>query len=130
MAGTAGDETQTHQAPTLSHHGKASESHISADETQSRQQPGPSEEETKKWGTHIMGAPAAPGVHPDNKKAALWNADEHQQIIHQPYVQYTPVDKPSNNPFEPVIHLFNSWSTKAETIARNIWHNRRIRICV
>jgi hypothetical protein len=86
----------------------------------------PSDEETKKWGTHIMGAPAAPTVHPDNQKAALWTAADHQQIYHQPYVVYSPVDKPSNNPFEPVIHVFNNWSRKAETIARNIWHNRKL----
>ena len=69
-----------------------------------------------------MGAPAAPGVHPDNQKAAFWSAGDH----HQPYVQYEPVEKPSNNPFEPVIHFFNTWSHKAETIARNIWHNREL----
>lgn len=83
----------------------------------------PSEEEKKKWGTHIMGAPAVPSAHPDNQKAASWNAENHQQIYHQPYVEYSPIDKPSNNPLEPVIHAFNTWSAKAETIARNIWHN-------
>lgn len=83
------------------------------------------DEETKKWGTHIMGAPAVPSVHPDNQKAAFWRAADHQEIYHQPYVVYSPVDKPSHNPFEPVIHMFNTWSTKAETIARNIWHNRK-----
>lgn len=83
----------------------------------------PPDEETKKWGTHIMGAPAVPTVHPDNQKAALWTAADHQQIYHQPYVVYSSVDKSSNNPFDPVIHTFNTWSRKAETIARNIWHN-------
>ena len=77
-------------------------------------------EEAKKWGTHVMGAPAAPGVHPDNQKAATWNAGDY----HQPYVQYEPIDRPSNNPLEPVINLFTTWTHKAETIARNIWHNR------
>ncbi|PON91823.1 GRAM domain containing protein [Trema orientale] len=76
-------------------------------------------EDSKKWGTHLMGAPAAPGAHPDNQRAASWSAGDY----HQPYVQYDPVEKPTNNPFEPVIHLFNSWSNKAETIARNIWHS-------
>ncbi|KAK9276919.1 hypothetical protein L1049_006457 [Liquidambar formosana] len=95
---------------------------LSSAEASSSSHP-PSDEDTKKWGTHIMGAPAVPTVHPDNKKAALWNAGDHQQVYHQPYLQYSPVDKPSNNPLEPVIHLFNSWSRKAETIARNIWHN-------
>ncbi|KAL6207645.1 hypothetical protein ACLB2K_018601 [Fragaria x ananassa] len=96
------------------------------------QPPPPSEEDNKKYGTHIMGALAAPNVHPDNQKADLWNAEDHQQIPQQPletqpqqppYVQYSPINKPTNNPFEPVINLFNSWGNKAETIARNIWHN-------
>ncbi|EEF50093.1 GEM-like protein 5 [Ricinus communis] len=100
MASTPHDSSQLHQQPLLS-----------------------SEEERKKWGTYIMGAPAAPPVHPDNQKAASWNAAEHQQIYQQPYLVYSPVEKPSNNPFEPVIHAFTTWSKKAEDIARNIWHN-------
>ncbi|KAI4343437.1 hypothetical protein L6164_010785 [Bauhinia variegata] len=91
------------------------------------QHPPSSEEDSKKWGTHIMGAPAAPNAHPDNQKAALWSAGDHRpQIYHQPYVQFSPIERPSQNPFEPAIHLFNSWTTKAETIARNIWHNLTI----
>ncbi|XVE66120.1 hypothetical protein DITRI_Ditri08aG0055200 [Diplodiscus trichospermus] len=82
-----------------------------------------SEEETKKWGTHIMGPPAAPTAHPDNQKAALWSVSDHQQIYELPYLVYSPAEKPSNNPFEPVINMFNAWSRKAETVARNIWHN-------
>lgn len=85
-----------------------------------------------KWGTHVMGQPAAPGSHPDNSKAALWRTEEssyynqnHQQQYHHPYLMYSPVvDKPNDNPFESVVHMFNSWSHKAETVARNIWHNR------
>ncbi|CAK9157529.1 unnamed protein product [Ilex paraguariensis] len=89
--------------------------------------PPPSHEDTKKWGTHIMGPPAIPTIHPDNQKAALWNAGDHQQQYHhQPYLVYSPVDKPSNNPFEPVIHMFNSWSHRAETIGRNIWQNLKM----
>ncbi|XP_071693818.1 GEM-like protein 5 [Rutidosis leptorrhynchoides] len=82
-------------------------------------------EYTEKWGTHVMGQPAIPTTHPDNQKAATWNAEDHQQIYHQqsPYLVYTPVDKPVTNPLEPVIHLFNSWTAKADSIARNIWHN-------
>ncbi|KAI4381336.1 hypothetical protein MLD38_007415 [Melastoma candidum] len=80
-------------------------------------------EDREKWGTHIMGRPAVPTVHPDNQKAALWKAADHREIPHQPYVHYDPIERPSSNPLEPVIHAFNSWSNKAETIARNIWHN-------
>ncbi|CAM8950946.1 unnamed protein product [Rhodiola kirilowii] len=83
----------------------------------------PTEEEKKKWGTHVMGVPAVPTVHPDNQKAALWTAGDHQQIQHQPYVMYSPVEKPAHNPLESVVQMFNTWSTKTETVARNIWHN-------
>ncbi|XP_030527683.1 GEM-like protein 5 [Rhodamnia argentea] len=82
-----------------------------------------SEEEAKKWGTHVMGTPAVPTVHPDNQKAASWNAADHQQISHQPYVQYEPIDRSNSSPLESVINMFNTWSKRAETIARNVWHN-------
>lgn len=88
--------------------------------------PSESEEDTKKWGTHIMGPPSAPAAHPDNQKAALWSANEQQQIYELPYLVYSPAEKPTNNPLEPVINMFNTWSTKAETVARNIWHNRKL----
>ncbi|KAL0421620.1 UNVERIFIED_CONTAM: GEM-like protein 5 [Sesamum latifolium] len=85
----------------------------------------PPEEETKKWGTHIMGSPAAPTVHPDNQQAALWQAQGPAQYYHnqQPYLVYSPVEKPPDNPFEYVVNTFNSWSHRAEEMARNIWHN-------
>ncbi|EYU37364.1 hypothetical protein ABFS82_11G077700 [Erythranthe guttata] len=85
----------------------------------------PSEEETKKWGTHIMGAPAAPTVHPDNQQAALWQAQTpaQQYYQHQPYVVYSPVEKPADNPFEFLVNTFNSWNHRAEDMARNVWHN-------
>lgn len=134
MAGTP-QETQPPQPSPTPSSPKAKEagsydppSSSSVTEGSQPHQAPPSDEETKKWGTHIMGPPAAPTVHPDNQKAALWNAGEHQQIYEQPYVVYTPVEKPSHNPFEPVIHMFNTWSKKAETIARNIWHHRKL-IC-
>ncbi|KAL6961811.1 hypothetical protein U1Q18_045102 [Sarracenia purpurea var. burkii] len=75
-----------------------------------------------------MGPPAVPTVHPDNQKAATWSAADHQLYFHQhhPYLQYSPVDKPNNNPLESVIHMFNSWSREAETIARNIWHHLKM----
>lgn len=95
-----------------------------APSSSSQPQP-PSEEEAKKWGTHVMGTPAVPTVHPDNQKAASWNAADHQQISHQPYVQYEAIDRSNSSPLESVIHMFNTWSKRAETIARNIWHNRK-----
>ncbi|KAF8390715.1 hypothetical protein HHK36_025242 [Tetracentron sinense] len=88
--------------------------------------PPPSDEgvAAEKWGTHIMGPPAVPTAHPDNKKAALWSAgDQQQQYHHHPYLHCSPVDKPSTNPLEPVLNVFNSWGKKAETMGRNIWQN-------
>ncbi|KAA3467966.1 GEM-like protein 5 [Gossypium australe] len=84
-----------------------------------------SEEDTKQWGTHVMGPPAIPVVHPDNQKAALWVAGDHQQIHELPYLVYTPAEQPTQNSFELVINVFNTWSRKAETVARSVWHNLR-----
>ena len=78
-----------------------------------------------KLGTHIMGPPAVPITHPDNQKAALWGADQNHRhdFQPQPYLLYSPVQRPSNNPLDPVVHILNSWSNRAETTARNVWHN-------
>ena len=108
MTGTSEDPQHNHQSPPMA----KESSQLSSDETKKWE-----------WGTHVMGAPAAPTVHPDNQRAAQWRAEEHQQIYHQPYVQYSPVGRPYSNPFEPVIHAFDSWTRKAETIATNICHN-------
>lgn len=86
------------------------------------------DENAEKWGTHVMGHPAVPTCHPGNKKAALWGApSEEAQRLHYPYLQYSPVDKSNNNSgaSQSILHVFNSWSNKAETMANNIWHNRR-----
>lgn len=123
MSGAPKEAEQNQQSLESSSSAEAEDSkHQSS--VQSSSSPPQSEEDKKKWGTHVMGPPAAPNVHPDNQKAASWNAGDHQQIYQQqPYLVYSPAEKPSNNPFEPVIHMFNTWSNKAETIARNIWHN-------
>ena len=81
------------------------------------------------WGTHIMGTPAVPSSHPDNKKAALQSGGGGQpqpvQYYQQhPFVQHSPVEKPSNSPMESILHMFDSWSKKAEATAHNVWHNR------
>lgn len=77
----------------------------------------------KKWGTHMMGAPATPTVHPDNQQAALWQAEGPQQ----PYVLLSPVERPAaDNPLEHVVNVFNSWTHKADEIARNVWHNCKL----
>ncbi|KAK6267094.1 hypothetical protein QUC31_017931 [Theobroma cacao] len=87
--------------------------------------PPASDPNSEKWGTHIMGAPAVPTCHPDNKKAALWGAGDQAQYHHHPYVQYSPIEKSSNSPMESILQVFNSWSHKTETLANNIWHNLR-----
>ncbi|XP_050382211.1 GEM-like protein 5 [Argentina anserina] len=90
------------------------------------------EDEPEKWGTHVMGHPAVPTCHPDNKKAALWgvaaDGTEKAQSFHYPYLQYQPVDhnnkaSSSSNPTQSMLNVFNSWSHKAESMANNIWHN-------
>lgn len=88
--------------------------------------PPAADESAEKWGTHVMGHPAVPTCHPANKKAALWGAPSDQaQQFHYPYLQYSPIDKSnSNSPMESMLHVFNSWSNKAESLANNIWHNR------
>ncbi|KAJ6751388.1 hypothetical protein OIU85_001874 [Salix viminalis] len=79
-----------------------------------------------RWGTPVMGNPAVPTCHPDNKKAALWGAtDDEAQNFHHPYLQYSPVEKSSSSRTESVLKVFNSWGSKAETTAQNIWHNLR-----
>ncbi|KAJ6703219.1 GEM-LIKE PROTEIN 2 [Salix viminalis] len=52
----------------------ATSSAIVTEESQPENKPPASDEETRKWGTHIMGTAAAPNVHPENQQAALWNA--------------------------------------------------------
>ncbi|KAB5564798.1 hypothetical protein DKX38_004852 [Salix brachista] len=96
------------------------------EESQPIDHPPASDEETKKWGTHVMGPPSAPNVHPDNQQAALWNASGHQQISEYPYLVYAPKeksDKSTQKSFEPVINKFQEWGKSADTVARNIWHN-------
>ncbi|CAK9183696.1 unnamed protein product [Ilex paraguariensis] len=137
MNGKPEDESQP-QYPTLlspttkdTAHGQPPSSSvlISAPNTEGKQPPqtgssslSPSAE---KWGTHIMGAPAVPTCHPNNQKAALWSVDDqHQfQYHHYPYLQYTPIEKPSSSPMASVLQKFNTWSSKAEASANNIWHN-------
>ncbi|GLT81617.1 hypothetical protein SLE2022_000580 [Rubroshorea leprosula] len=79
----------------------------------------------EKWGTHVMGAPAVPTCHPDNKKAALWGAaaTDQAQYFHHPYLQYSPIEKSNGSPMESILHVFNTWTNKAETMANNVWHN-------
>lgn len=86
----------------------------------------PSPANTEKWGTHVMGTPAVPSCHPNNQKAALWGVADQKdyQNHHQPYIQYTPLDRSSPTSFDSVLQKFNSWSAKAESTANNIWRNR------
>ncbi|KAF2301824.1 hypothetical protein GH714_029645 [Hevea brasiliensis] len=100
--------------------------HSSAPSSSSLQPPS-NESNEKYWGTHVMGTPAIPTRHPDNKKAALWGAAASDQAaqFHHPYLQYSPVEKPSSSPMESILQSFNSWSKKTEIMAHNIWHNLR-----
>lgn len=93
----------------------------------------PSCQGTKKLRTRKMGSPAVPSPgQPDNRKAGSWKADDDDdrphQIYHHPYIQCSPIQKPTHNPFEPAIHCFSIWNMKAETISRNIWNNRKFHL--
>ncbi|RYR04829.1 hypothetical protein Ahy_B06g084610 [Arachis hypogaea] len=64
----------------------------------------------QKWGTHIMGKPAVPSSHPNNKKAAVEGAPSDEEpgvhYYHQqhPYVQHSPLEKPpSRSPMESIV---------------------------
>lgn len=125
MKGSQEEETHLHQPQIVE------QEHPKNPETEDQQQPSsssPDQEATadpKKWGTHVMGAPATPVSHPDNQQAAAWVAGDNKQMQYQPYIVYSPVEHPpTNNPLEPVIGMFHTWSRKAETVARNIWNNR------
>lgn len=103
---------------------------VTSSSSSSSSDPQAAEIDQQKWGTHIMGPPAIPTCHPDNQKAALWRAEDQREEFHpQPYVVYSPIDqRSSNNPFESVVNMFNSWGNRAETIARNIWYNRKFHL--
>ncbi|KAL5581439.1 hypothetical protein UlMin_013881 [Ulmus minor] len=107
--------------------GKETEaSSSSSPKTQEKQprQEHENDESSEKWGTHVMGHPAVPTAHPANKKAALWGASgDEAQKFHYPYLQISPIEKSNNSPMESILHVFNSWSNKAESMANNIWHN-------
>ncbi|ERN06167.1 hypothetical protein AMTRI_Chr06g192510 [Amborella trichopoda] len=85
-----------------------------------------SQVEGEKWGTHVMGAPAAPSAHPLNQEAAKWARADYEPQVKQPeqspYVQHTPVQH-HGSPIEAARVKFNKWSKKAETTAANIWQN-------
>ncbi|KAL9458038.1 hypothetical protein AB3S75_006982 [Citrus x aurantiifolia] len=128
MNGTTTQESNpSHHQTSLSSTNQEMQSHQAAGPSSSS---GPaSTASAEKWGTHVMGTPAAPTCHPDNKKAAFWGAgaagDNRAQYNnhHHPYLQYSPVERPSGSPMESILNVFNSWSNKAETLANNIWHN-------
>ncbi|KAF3435301.1 hypothetical protein FNV43_RR22388 [Rhamnella rubrinervis] len=125
---SAPKQNQTPAAPVPSSSSPKTQEDVFANPSSSSKQPPSGCNESsnaEKWGTHIMGHPAIPTTHPDNKKAALWGAPADQaHVSHYPYVHYSPIEKSSSNsPMESILHVFNSWSNKAESMANNIWHN-------
>lgn len=116
------DKNQESQTPPL-YPDINSSSSSSSSRHESFHGPSATPAEAEKWGTHVMGTPAVPTCHPSNQKAALWGVGDQKeyQNHHQPYVQYAPVDR--NATFNSVLHKFNTWSSKAETTANNIWQH-------
>eukprot|EP00262_Sarcandra_glabra_P006451 TRINITY_DN1876_c0_g3_i1.p1 TRINITY_DN1876_c0_g3~~TRINITY_DN1876_c0_g3_i1.p1 ORF type:complete len:311 (-),score=29.16 TRINITY_DN1876_c0_g3_i1:55-867(-) len=78
---------------------------------------------SEKWGTQFMGQPSAPSAHPQNQQAAMWNASYSYPQQFHPYLIQSPIDKPSSNPMEFVIHAFNDWAKKTDTLATNVWNH-------
>ncbi|KAJ4766053.1 GRAM domain-containing protein / ABA-responsive protein-like protein [Rhynchospora pubera] len=84
--------------------------------------------ETQKWGTKLMGPPAAPTAHPQNQEAAQWQARESDEEL-PPYVLREPLQqqyKPNTSPMEHILDYFNTWTKRAEELASNIWHNLKM----
>lgn len=77
----------------------------------------------EKWGTKLMGPPAAPSAHPHNQRAATWTAADGQDVPGPYRLVHQPVEKPSSSPVETILDLFNTWTRKAETLASNVWLN-------
>lgn len=79
-----------------------------------------------KWETRHMGPPAAPSTHPHNQQAA--SAIPTHEDVPPPYLlDRTPVDKSTSSPIETILDYFNTWTAKTETIASNVWFNRKSR---
>lgn len=69
--------------------------------------------------TNIMSPPSVP----NHYKKFHDQEKRHDFQTQQPYLVYSPVVKPNNNPIDSVSHVFNSWTNKADTMARNVWRN-------
>lgn len=81
-----------------------------------------SEKDRQKWGTKVMGAPAAPSAHPQNQEAATWTAPEEHPVPSSYIVQPSAIEN-SKNPVNIVQHCFNKWTKKAENLASEVWTN-------
>ncbi|KAJ3671822.1 hypothetical protein LUZ60_007901 [Juncus effusus] len=82
----------------------------------------------EKWGTKLMGPPAAPSAHPQNQVAAQWKARDSDEEA-PPYVLREPLQqnyKPNASPMEHILDYFNTWTKRAEELASNIWHNLKM----
>lgn len=87
----------------------------------------PTPTEAAAWGTRQMGPPAAPAAHPQNQEAAYWGPYR-SEYEERPYVLQQPLPAPAQHhqsPMENILDAFNSWTRKAETLASNVWHNRK-----
>lgn len=84
----------------------------------------PAGDADEKAGTKYMGPPAAPSAHPHNQRAATWSA-AHDDVPGPYRLLGAPVEKSSSSPMETILDLFNTWTKKAETVASNVWLNRK-----
>lgn len=113
-AGTAAGATQPSVYSKLNGKGSSPPEALNRDSVSS-------EKATRKWGTKVMGAPAAPSAHSQNQEAATWTATKH--LTPNSYiVQPSPV-RHSKCPMNSVLHCFNKWIKKAENSASEVWTN-------
>lgn len=113
-AGTAAGATQPSVYSKLNGKGSSPPEALNRDSVSS-------EKATRKWGTKVMGAPAAPSAHSQNQEAATWTATK--DLTPNSYiVQPSPV-RHSKCPMNSVLHCFNKWIKKAENSASEVWNN-------
>jgi hypothetical protein len=114
-SGRTAGETQPIVYPKLDGEGPTSPKALNRDSANSQK-------DRRKWGTKVMGAPAAPSAHPQNKEAATWTAPAEHPTPSSYIVQPSPVQH-SKCPLNSAQHCFNKWTKKAENLASEVWTN-------
>jgi len=115
-AGTASGVTQPIVYPKLDAEGRTTPEAVNRDS-------GTSEEDSRKWGTKVMGPPSAPSAHPQNQEAATWTAPAEHPLPNSYIVEPSPVVDNSKYSMKSVQQCFNNWTKQAEILASEVWTN-------